>query len=278
VCVPKSEIRNPKSETKSEGEKGEIGKRRGPATGIGASSVKRDLRKVERVVVPELLDQLVAEDPAARRSRQDLRRLNWCMGHVQLMRKSLEGVRGLDSPGTLIELGGGDGTFLLKLARQMARRGGGRRALLIDRHDVVLKETRQGFEKLGWGFEVVKTDIADWLAEAPPHKNAAMFANLVLHHFEGAELQEILGHAAMKTTRFVACEPRRSPFALQASRLVGLIGCGPVTRHDAVVSVQAGFTGNELSQLWPAGSGWHLEEREAGLFSHVFAASQRNGV
>jgi hypothetical protein len=78
------------------------------------------------------------------------------------------------------------------------------------------------------------------------------------------------------TRLFIACEPRRSAPALAASRLVGLIGCNGVTRHDAVASVRAGFTGSELSALWPAGPGWKLHEGAAGLFSHRFMA-RRNG-
>jgi hypothetical protein len=63
--------------------------------------------------------------------------------------------------------------------------------------------------------------------------------------------------------------------ALQASRLLGLIGCNEVTRHDAVVSVRAGFVDQELSALWPERTRWHLQEEAAGLFSHCFVAQQR---
>src|ERR1700733_4212257 len=44
-----------------------------------------------------------------------------------------------------------------------------------------------------------------------------------------------------------------------------------VTRHDAVASVRAGFTGRELSRLWPDGH-WRLREALALPFTHVFSA------
>jgi hypothetical protein len=47
-----------------------------------------------------------------------------------------------------------------------------------------------------------------------------------------------------------------------------------VTRHDAVVSVRAGFADRELSALWPSGMTWTLRERARGLFSHCFVASR----
>ena len=102
-----------------------------------------------------------------------------------------------------------------------------------------------------------------------------MIANLFLHHFCEKQLRNMLSHVALKADWFAACEPRRSRVALGMSRLLGLIGCNRVTRHDAVISVRAGFLGNELSKLWPVDSGWQTTEAEAGLFSHTFAAFRR---
>jgi hypothetical protein len=51
-----------------------------------------------------------------------------------------------------------------------------------------------------------------------------------------------------------------------------MIGCNDVTRHDAIVSVRAGFKNRELSELWPAGGAWILHEHAYGLFSHYFVA------
>jgi hypothetical protein len=77
---------------------------------------------------------------------------------------------------------------------------------------------------------------------------------------------------AAKARLFIAVEPRRSWFALAASRCVGLIGCNSVTRHDAMASARAGFSDMELTHLWPTRVGWELREVAAGLFSHCFTA------
>jgi hypothetical protein len=105
----------------------------------------------------------------------------------------------------------------------------------------------------------------------------AIVANLFLHHLDSGSLRRLLALAAVRAPLFIACEPRRSAPALWASRLVGLIGCNDVTRHDAVISVRAGFAGRELSALWPADGGWFLIEKAAPPFSHVFVA-RRDGV
>ena len=62
--------------------------------------------------------------------------------------------------------------------------------------------------------------------------------------------------------------------AITGSLLLGAIGCNDVSRHDAVISVRAGFADHELSALWPASSPYRLEEYAAGLFSHCFVAQR----
>ena len=89
------------------------------------------------------------------------------------------------------------------------------------------------------------------------------------------QLAGLLQLLATRTALFLATEPRRSGFALAASRLLGLVGCNAVTRHDAIVSVRAGFRDAELSALWPRQDVWRLREGGAGLFSHYLLARRR---
>jgi hypothetical protein len=49
-----------------------------------------------------------------------------------------------------------------------------------------------------------------------------------------------------------------------------------VTRHDAVISVRAGFAGRELSALWPDRDRWLVIEGPAGRFSHRFVAQRKD--
>ena len=232
------------------------------------------MKPTQRRVEPEWLDGLSATDPAAIRSRQDLRRINLLMGHVGLMAGGLEKQIGALSIHTVVELGAGDGTFLLRLAQRLPNAARSIKAVLVDRQEAVSAETREGFERLGWKVEVVIADVFDALASFRSPEGTAMIANLFLHHFQTEDLRRVLSQVASKAHLFSACEPRRSGIAFGASRLLGLIGCNRVTRHDAVVSVQAGFAGRELLNLWPDEPGWLLEERPGGLFSHVFVAER----
>lgn len=215
-----------------------------------------------RRLTPERLDLLPPDDPRAVRSRRDLARINGVMFQHAIMARALSG---LPPPRRIADLGGGDARFLLGVAKRLAPRWPDVAVLVCDRQDIVSDATRAGFASLGWSVNVCQGDIFETLPDAD-----IITANLFLHHFDDAALARLLALAAQRTRAFVACEPRRGRFAWMAAHMVFALGANAVTRHDAVVSVEAGFTARELSALWP--SGWRLREKAAWPFSHVFAA------
>jgi hypothetical protein len=233
---------------------------------------------MRRVVEPELLDALPPGDPQAAGSRADLRRLNFLMGHADFLtrafRRQHEANPFQSRPLRLVELGAGDGSLLLRLARRWSVLGVTAEVTLLDRQNLVSTETRRAFAALHWSVESVASDVFAWLNSPAPIADV-MLVNLFLHHFQDEQLAALLRLAAARTNRFLACEPRRSPLALTAARSLALLGCNAVTRHDAVVSVHAGFASPELSALWPKPKEWELNEKSVGLFSHCFFA-QRN--
>jgi hypothetical protein len=217
-----------------------------------------------RALTPELLDILPAADPRAMHSLRDLVLINRIMRQSAIMARAL---RTLPPPRTLADLGGGDGRFLLAVARRLAKQWSGVTVLICDRQNIVAPETCAAFQALGWNCEAHVGDVFDGLPQAD-----IITANLFLHHFDDAALTRLLAAVAARTNHFAACEPRRGGFALTGARLVGLLGCNDVTRHDAVVSVQAGFAGQELSGHWPRDVSWSLDEGGALPFTHVLRA------
>jgi hypothetical protein len=227
---------------------------------------------MNRVVAAEWLDQLPASDHRAIRSRRDLRRVNFWMGNPPRMTDALRRIFNGNPPRRLAELGAGDGTLMLRLARTLFTQWPGVKVSLIDRQPAISREVQRGIEECGWGAEIVTADAFDWLRT--PQQCDAIIANLFLHHFDSEALARLLELASQRAATFVACEPRRSPAGLLTGGLLWVIGCNSVTRHDAPISVRAGFRGNELSSLWPDGD-WRLDEGAAGLFSHLFVAQRK---
>lgn len=238
-------------------------------TGRVASRIQP--RRVER----EWLDDLPVRDPRAVRARRDLERVNGWMGQARVMRRLLLHHWTGAPPRSILDLGGGDGTFLLRLARSLVKDWPELQVTLVDTRHVVTDRTHHSLAALGWRLEVVEADVFDALARNELESVDITIANLFLHHLDDRALAPLLRQVSTLTTLFVASEPRRSPLALIGSRMLGVIGCNDVTRHDARVSVRSGFLGRELSDLWPHGSRWGTEERRAGLFSHAFAAWSR---
>src|ERR1035437_8835337 len=220
---------------------------------------------MKREVKRELLDELPAGDRGAIGARRDLQKVNACMGHAHIMVRALA------------DLGAGDGTLLLRLAKSIAPRWKPVRVVLVDRQRLLSPRTKAEFAALSWHVDSLEMDVFDWLQRPHPEPSDVTIASLFLHHFKEHDLRRLLGHAADQTGFFLACEPRRVNFSLCAAALLGVIGCNRVTRHDAKISVRAGFAENELSALWPLDEGWRLRERQAGLFSHCFVAQRIPG-
>jgi len=228
-----------------------------------------------RRVEPELLDDLPASDPRARRSRDDLRRIHRFMGTLGAAQRAMDEASVAAAPRRIVELGAGDGSLMLRLAQARAARWPAVELTLLDRLDLVDGRTRDQFRDLGWLPTALAMDVFEWL-EAPQVKRWDITcANLFLHHFATAELARLLAGIAERSQAFFCLEPRRSALPLLASHLVGLLGANDVTRQDAVLSVHAGFRDQELSALWPDHQDWTVREYRAGLFGHGFLAIRK---
>lgn len=196
-----------------------------------------------RQVIPEILDSLSAEDPAAIRSRKDLRRLNFVMGNDRWIRSIITKHTEPASKG-ILEIGAGEGDLLKTLASLGPVHG----------LDLLTGPDDSG---LTWH----QADLMD-LEELP--KGGILIANLFLHHFEDEALKKI-GSLCRPFEVLVFSEPLRSRRILNLSRCITPL-VGSVTRHDMPVSIRAGFTMGEIpDSLGLNKTDWHLEESKTAL-------------
>ncbi len=241
-----------------------------------------------RHVAAETLDHLASDDPAALRSRRDLVRVHRAMGTRTILTRGWRGWRELaltERGGRalrILEIGAGDGSLLLGVARDLAPQWPPVQLTLLDCQDIVSRATLAGYAELGWAARVQVADVLSW-ADRPEGgvpgtalpRWDLITTTLFLHHFEGSQLDALLGAVAARTDRFFACEPKRAWLPLVGSHLIGAIGANAVTREDAVLSVHAGFRDQEITALWPGvGDAWRTREFGAGLFSHGFSAQR----
>lgn len=227
-----------------------------------------------RQIEKETLDDLDRFDPNAQRSRRDLQRINYIIGSARHIASALGSI---DHPARrIIELGAGDGTLMLRLAKHLSKRWLQVHLTLLDRQNLISQSTHQAFVDLGWTLEILPIDIVEWTVHHAHQKWDVAIANLFIHHLDAPSIAALFATLEKRVDNLIVCEPRRDYRSLLASRLVRLVGANAVTRQDAVLSVKAGFRDQELSCLWPKSSThWHLSEHPSGLFSHRFIASRR---
>src|SRR5262245_33018940 len=136
-----------------------------------------------RTCQPELLDHLPVDDPGARQSRNDLRRVNAWMGNARLMARTLKSLLPGRQGQRILEIGAGDGTFFLELAKRVGKGPASARAIVfLDRLALVNSGTRAELQKLGWSAETICADVFEYFSghgqtslTAPPYD--AMLAN-----------------------------------------------------------------------------------------------------
>lgn len=194
---------------------------------------------INRVVVPEWLDALPPDDPRARRSRRDLRWLNAVMGNVRWI------IRMADQnppPARVVEIGAGEGV----LCRRMAGRFPAAHITGLD-----LMPRPAGLPS------AVTWHQGDCFSNPDVLHGDLLVGIMILHHFSGDQLAT-LGARLRAFRRICFCEPWRALWPLGLGRAAFPV-VGPVTRHDMMVSIRAGFRPGELPR-WLGLTGWQVRE------------------
>lgn len=193
----------------------------------------------ERVVEPEILDELSGDDPRALRSRRDLRLINALMGNERWILRQLEK---RSSACRVAELGAGRGELLSRISQK------GFAAIGLD--------LQPPPERLVTEAEWATGDLFQTLPKSSPQ---IVVGSLILHHFQDEELLR-LGRLLVDCEQLIFAEPYRSSFAsLEGYTLFPIIN--DVTKHDMQTSIRAGFRRGELAIKLGLGEEWHWEER-----------------
>lgn len=178
--------------------------------------------------MPEILDELPANDPRAVRSRRDLIWINRLMGNERWILKQMGEEAGFER---IIEIGAGSGHLLSQAAKALSN---------VEIAAVDLAPRPSSLDPR------VKWYQGDLFDHTDLFEGSLVIANLFLHHFKPAQLRP-LGQALESACGLIACEPeRRNLHKIQGNFLRPFLG--DVTRHDMQVSIDAGFRDFELPE------------------------------
>ena len=181
------------------------------------------------------------------RSRRDLRRINALMGNARIIAAVLgrTGARACASP-----------TSAAATARLMRARG----AHISRRESNVTIVDR-----------IAGPRRASSSCAAPGKRSTPSSANLFLHHLDDATCATCL--RSPRSARRSSSPASRAARARAAGEpLLWVLGCNEVTRHDAVVSVRAGFTGKRAVGGVAAAAAGSSSERAALALQPLFVA------
>ncbi len=192
-----------------------------------------------RVIVPEILDALPPEDPRAKRSRKDLKFLDWFLANSAWLVEQVERRRRRST--SIAELGAGDGHLTLKLRQKFGQVTG------LDLAPPPLN--------LPCGVGWIQ---GDFFESFPMCSADVVVGALILHHFDQEALRRLGGLLATRRL-IVFVEPLRTMTSLWLSTPL-LPFVGSVTRHDMQASIRAGFLPDELAGMLALNEEWTISE------------------
>ena len=198
---------------------------------------------MQRVVEPEIIDQLPPDHPDVKRSRVDLKVINFLMGNERWIARHIAKYPAALAKG-VVEIGAGEGTLLQRLAKRHA-------GIPLTACDLAPRP--EGLpERIAWD----RRDVFESLAGV---QGGVLAANLFLHHFEDDELERF---RPLVENFEVICfnEPYRDDRTVWDAQFI-LPFVGRATKHDMMVSIRAGFIHGELPErLGLEAAKWRVHE------------------
>jgi ubiquinone/menaquinone biosynthesis C-methylase UbiE len=206
---------------------------------------------MKRTLTPEMMD-----DPNV--PRRDLGRALW---YIRLINRRLGGVSALlrhlqawsmawprDKPITLLDVATGSADLPLAAMRWAKRAGFDLRVTAIDKHSETLQFAREhvkGVDAIG----ILKGDALGMDAQFEAGSFDYVHAGLFLHHLTDEQIVTVLRSMDRIASKGVVWNDLvRSPVGYRVIKLL-TIGQPPIVKHDARVSVLAGFSKEEAEAL-----------------------------
>lgn len=191
--------------------------------------------KMQRAVIPEYLDKLPHDHGEAIASRRALRFFNWFLNTDSWFKGEI--LARLQEGESLLEVGAGEGRLSGTLFEAVRKKGLKASVWTLLDAQPVFSRRREAFNYT----------VEDLLLFRGYDDASLIFGNMILHHFSSRELER-LGEAFNRHARLLVFqEPARRKLTYGLCRLFSL-PLGRVTRHDAPVSIRAGFRGEELPE------------------------------
>lgn len=205
-----------------------------------------------RIDRPELLDEGVGSDAEARRSLDDLRRLNRFLFGTRVTLLQLERwLRVAPKPVTVLELGTGSGQMAQALARWARREHQAVRVIALDFAPRHLRDASDWGERLEsprltlLGGDGLTLPLADRSVDF-------VFSSLFVHHFDEAALARLFAECHRVARQGIAMSDlwrHPLPYLLYKGVAEPLLVRSPITRVDSSISFHRAYRPPEIRRI-----------------------------
>lgn len=220
---------------------------------------------------PEILDAPGVPSALRERSHRDIALANTLFGGTRALLSALdEGASTLPADASFLEVGCGTGEALAAATRRVARRGVQLQSIALDIDACLVARARANAQHVVCGSALL-LPLADRSVDV-------VACHQVAHHFAGDALATLLREMQrVARHRVIVSDLRRSWLAAAGIWAVSFpLLFHPVSRHDGVLSVLRGFTGDELRALVYESCGVHPRVRHSAGFRLVASWSPRH--
>lgn len=216
--------------------------------GPGRPPAARYYPAVRRIRTPELMDDpAIARDDLAG-SLAYIRRVNRRLGGAAALIRLLRTWSGSwprDRPVTLLDVGTGSADIPVLARRWALAAGLDLRITAIDLHPTTLELAREHIAGME-GISLVRADALRLTESFAPGSFDYVHAGMFMHHLADIEVMTVLRSMdRIARAGLVWNDLVRSRLTLAALHVL-LVGQPRIVRHDAIVSIRAGFTAAEV--------------------------------
>lgn len=211
-----------------------------------------------RVLVPEMMDDPALERGEHARALRGLARINLLSGAAEAMWREIQPTAsrhaGSAARVRMLDVATGSGDVPLTVAAKAARAGIALQVVLCDVSETALSQAIETSQRQGVpGAEVRVADAAGSNLPFADGEFPIVTCSLFMHHLARADCVHVMREMSRVTARgglVVISDLRRCKMGLIAARIAGrILTRSPVVRVDAVRSVRAAFTLDEMEAM-----------------------------
>lgn len=243
---------------------------------------------MERRLTPEWMDDPAVDPAELNEALAFIRKVNLRLGGVKALTNHLQRwsanwpANGPDGHEvTILDIATGSADIPVEVVRWARERGHRVRITAVDIHETTLDSAREHVEReLGADapIELVRADAKELVDRYGPLSFDYVHAGMFLHHLSEIEILTVLRIMDRVAKRGIVWNDLVRSRVAMAGIWVLTLGEPPITKHDARVSVRAGFTKKEAKDYASRTSLGYCRYRASFFTQRFTLAGEKQGA